>query len=127
LSENNPVVPLKHVVKTASKEDLLRDSIGSRDSDPGQALTPEDIEKQRKRRAIGSVSMRRLSLTGRGTGGKKHEQAHPHGVQEQPGGTTEREEIVLPPPPEDRPQMATRPSLMSSVFGSINEDGESND
>eukprot|EP00604_Paraphysomonas_vestita_P004251 CAMPEP_0174824920 /NCGR_PEP_ID=MMETSP1107-20130205/39647_1 /TAXON_ID=36770 /ORGANISM="Paraphysomonas vestita, Strain GFlagA" /LENGTH=87 /DNA_ID=CAMNT_0016054867 /DNA_START=382 /DNA_END=645 /DNA_ORIENTATION=- len=86
-------------------------------------MSPEDIEKQRKRRAIGSVSMRRLSLTGRGTAPvKKSSGDHsPNASHPQPETVAEE---VSSPPPSQRPELVTRKSVMSSVFGSITENDD---
>jgi hypothetical protein len=116
-----PVVPAEFI-KTASKEDLLRDSsLTNRDSDP--SLSAEDEEKLRKRKAIGSVSMRRLSMTGRTlkktpSGGE----GSPVSPREQGSMTSQSQFDDLPPPPTQKPELTTKKSVMSSVFGSITED-----
>lgn len=108
-------------IKTTSKEDLLRDSsLTSRDSDSSVALSPEDIEKQRKRKAIGSVSMRRLSLTGRTM---KKSSSSGEGPSTSPREQETSSQVDdLPPPPAEKPEMCKKKSVMSSVFGSITED-----
>ena len=102
--------------KTKPKDEVSRESIG-RDSE--SHLTPEDIEKQRKRRAIGSVSMRRLSLTGRGNNATKKSNVVDHSPR---NSEPVLEDLPESPPP--RPELVTRKSVMSSVFGSITENDD---
>jgi hypothetical protein len=117
----NPKPIPAEFIKTASKEDLLRESsLVSRDSDPSTPLSAEDLEKQRKRKAIGSVSMRRLSMTGR-TMKKSSSGGEGSPVSPREQGTHSQVDD-LPPSPIEKLELTKKKSVMSSVFGSITED-----
>jgi hypothetical protein len=111
-----------------SKEISIRESsLNNRETESSSPLSAEDLEKQRKRKAIGSVSMRRLSLTGR-TVKKSHGGADGTTAPPSPGSSNEQQVSQLDEPPAmppANPEFVTRRSVMSSVFGSINEDEDS--
>jgi hypothetical protein len=110
-------------LKTKSQEDVVpreTSSLSSRDSDISSPLSPEDLEKQRKRKAIGSVSMRRLSLTGRTV-----KKTHSGTDSPAPPLSPREQQDDLPPLPPTNPEFLTKKSVMSSVFGSIHEDDDS--